>query len=65
MSTAGCGRRSGGDRLGHQLVELLAEMRPVVVTELRAAFAANLSDAQARDLREALERVRSSACGQS
>jgi DNA-binding MarR family transcriptional regulator len=43
--------------------ELLAEMRPVVVAELRAAFAANLSDAQARDLREALDRVRGSACG--
>ncbi len=45
--------------------ELLDEMRPVVVTELRAAFAANLSDAEARDLREAMERVRVSACGQS
>jgi DNA-binding MarR family transcriptional regulator len=44
---------------------LLDEMRPVVVAELKAAFAANLSDAQARDLREALERVQSSACGQS
>jgi DNA-binding MarR family transcriptional regulator len=45
--------------------DLLAEMRPVVVAELKVAFAANLSDAQARDLREALERVRGSACGQS
>ena len=45
--------------------ELLDEMRPVVVAELRASFAANLSDAQARDLREALERVRVSACGSS
>jgi DNA-binding MarR family transcriptional regulator len=44
--------------------DLLDEMRPVVVAELKAAFAANLSDAQARDLREALDRVRSSACGQ-
>jgi DNA-binding MarR family transcriptional regulator len=45
--------------------DLLAEMRPVVVTELKVAFAANLSDAQARDLREALDRVRVSACGAS
>jgi DNA-binding MarR family transcriptional regulator len=45
--------------------EMLEEMRPVVVAELRVAFAANLSDAQARDLREALDRVRGSACGQS
>jgi|SRR6476619_7570916 len=44
--------------------DLLSEMRPVVVAELTVAFAANLSDAQARDLREALERVRVSACGQ-
>lgn len=45
--------------------DLLYEMRPVIVTELKTAFAANLSDAQARDLRETLERVRSSACGTS
>jgi DNA-binding MarR family transcriptional regulator len=45
--------------------DLLAEMRPVVVGELKIAFAANLSDAQARDLREALDRVRGSACGAS
>lgn len=45
--------------------DLLEEMRPVVVDELKTAFAANLSDAQARDLREALDRVRSSACGTS
>ena len=43
---------------------LLEEMRPVVVAELRLSFAANLTDAQARDLREALERVSASACGQ-
>jgi DNA-binding MarR family transcriptional regulator len=43
--------------------ELLEEMRPVVVAELRLSFAANLSDAQARDLREALEQVSASACG--
>ena len=34
-----------------------------MVAELRLSFAANLSDAQARDLREALERVSASACG--
>jgi DNA-binding MarR family transcriptional regulator len=44
--------------------DLLEEMRPVVVAELKSAFAANLSAAQARDLREALERVSASACGQ-
>lgn len=43
--------------------DLLAEMRPVVVDELKTAFAANLTSAQAKDLREALERVQSSACG--
>jgi DNA-binding MarR family transcriptional regulator len=43
--------------------ELLAEMRPVVVAELRVAFAANLSERQADGLRATLERVRSSACG--
>jgi len=43
--------------------ELLAGMRPVVVEELRTAFAAKLSVAQANDLREALDRVRDSACG--
>ena len=43
---------------------MLEEMRPVVVDELRSAFAANLTAAQARDLREALDRVRASACGQ-
>ncbi|HKI66475.1 MAG TPA: MarR family transcriptional regulator [Solirubrobacterales bacterium] len=41
---------------------MLEEMRPVVVEELRSAFAANLTAAQARDLREALDRVRASAC---
>lgn len=45
--------------------DLLEEMRPVVVAELKLTFAANLSDAQARDLREALDRVRGSACGAS
>jgi DNA-binding MarR family transcriptional regulator len=45
--------------------DLLAEMRPLVVAELKIVFAANLSNAQARDLREALDRVRGSACGSS
>jgi DNA-binding MarR family transcriptional regulator len=45
--------------------DLLEEMRPVVVAELEAAFAANLSDRQAEELRGMLERVRSSACGAS
>lgn len=44
---------------------LLEEMRPVVVAELKTAFAANLSDSEADQLREMLERVRSSACGTS
>ncbi len=41
---------------------LLDEMRPVVVAELKVAFAANLSDRQADELRGMLELVRSSAC---
>lgn len=45
--------------------EMLAEMRPVVIAELKAAFAANLSDRQAEELRSTLEQVRSSACGTS
>jgi DNA-binding MarR family transcriptional regulator len=45
--------------------DLLDEMRPVIVAELKTAFAANLSNAQARDLRESLDRVRVSACGSS
>jgi DNA-binding MarR family transcriptional regulator len=44
--------------------DLLDEMRPVVVAELKIAFAANLSDLEADQLRGMLERVRSSACGQ-
>jgi len=43
--------------------DLLDEMRPVVVAELKTAFAANLSERQADELRSMLERVRSSACG--
>lgn len=46
-------------------LDLLSEMRPVVVAELQIAFAANLSDRQADELRDTLERVRSSACGTS
>jgi DNA-binding MarR family transcriptional regulator len=45
--------------------DLLDEMRPLVVAELRSAFAANLSAAEAEGLRDTLERVRASACGQS
>lgn len=45
--------------------ELLAEMRPVVVAELEVAFAANLSERQADELRNTLDRVRGSACGAS
>ena len=43
--------------------ELLDEMRPVVIGELKVAFAAKLSVAEANELRETLERVRASACG--
>jgi DNA-binding MarR family transcriptional regulator len=43
--------------------DLLAEMRPVIVAELRVAFAAKLSVEQANELRDTLDRVRSSACG--
>jgi DNA-binding MarR family transcriptional regulator len=43
--------------------DLLAEMRPVIVGELEVAFSANLSERQADQLREMLDRVRSSACG--
>jgi len=42
--------------------DLLAEMRPVVVAELKSSFAASLTAAQAKDLREALDNVRASAC---
>jgi DNA-binding MarR family transcriptional regulator len=45
--------------------DLLDEMRPVIVEELKLAFAANLSDRQARELRSMLEQVRVSACGTS
>jgi len=42
--------------------DLLAEMRPVIVGELEAAFSASLSVKQANELRETLDTVRSSAC---
>ena len=42
--------------------EMLEEMRPVVIAELRVSFAEKLSDEQADGLRESLERVRASAC---
>jgi len=42
--------------------DLLDEMRPLVIAELETAFSAGLSVRQAEDLRETLERVRSSAC---
>ncbi len=41
---------------------LLAEMRPVIVGELELAFSARLSVAEANELRDTLDRVRSSAC---
>ncbi len=43
--------------------DLLDEMRPVVIAELKVAFAARLSASEAEALRETLERVRVSACG--
>ncbi len=45
--------------------ELLEEMRPVVIGELKVAFAAKLSVAEANELRDTLERVRVSACSES
>jgi DNA-binding MarR family transcriptional regulator len=43
-------------------MSLLAEMRPVVVAELEAAFAASLSVAQANELRATLDGIRTGAC---
>jgi DNA-binding MarR family transcriptional regulator len=43
--------------------DLLTEMRPAVIAELEVAFSANLSVAQAKDLRQTLDSVRTSACG--
>jgi MarR family 2-MHQ and catechol resistance regulon transcriptional repressor len=42
--------------------DLLAEMRPAVIAELEVAFSANLSVAQANELRQTLDSVRGSAC---
>jgi len=38
-------------------------MRPVVIAELRSAFAGSLSAAEAKQLRDTLDRVRVGACG--
>ena len=46
-------------------VELLDEMRPVVRGELAVAFTANLSVAEAEELRGTMDRIRGSACGTS
>ena len=43
-------------------VQMLVEMRPVIVGELEVAFAANISVAKANELRETLDGLRSSAC---
>ncbi len=43
-------------------LELLTEMRPVVLAELETAFVANLSLDEANALLATLERVRNSAC---
>lgn len=42
--------------------QLLEEMRPVVTAELAIAFSANISEAEAGELREMLDRVRGTAC---
>jgi DNA-binding MarR family transcriptional regulator len=41
---------------------LLAEMHPVIVGELEAAFAANISVEKADELRQTLDQVRGGAC---
>jgi DNA-binding MarR family transcriptional regulator len=43
-------------------VEMLLEMRPVIVAELDLAFSANISVAEANELRDTLDGLRSSAC---
>jgi DNA-binding MarR family transcriptional regulator len=43
-------------------VNMLAEMRPVIVGELEIAFSANLSVVQADELRETLDSIRADAC---
>jgi DNA-binding MarR family transcriptional regulator len=42
--------------------EMLEEMRPIVIAELRFSFAERLTEAEADELRESLERVSASAC---
>ena len=42
--------------------DLLEEMRPLVVSELRASFSAKLTVAEADAMRASLERVRDTAC---
>jgi len=42
--------------------DLLEEMRPVVAGELAIAFSANISEDEAGELRETLDRVRGTAC---
>lgn len=43
-------------------ISLLIEMRPVIVGELELAFSANLSVAEANELRKTLDSVREDAC---
>jgi DNA-binding MarR family transcriptional regulator len=43
-------------------INMLVEMRPVIVGELEIAFSANLSVEQANELRETLDGVRTTAC---
>jgi DNA-binding MarR family transcriptional regulator len=43
-------------------MNLLTEMRPVVVAELDSAFSANLSVAEANELRTTLDGIRGNAC---
>ena len=42
--------------------QLLEEMRPIVAAELAIAFSANISETEAGELRETLDRVRGTAC---
>ena len=42
--------------------DMLEEMRPVAVAELRASFSTKLTVEEAKAMRESLERVRASAC---
>jgi DNA-binding MarR family transcriptional regulator len=44
-------------------VELLAEMRPVIESEIEAAFASELTAKQAEELRDTFDGLRESACG--